>query len=246
MLIVILFVNINSISDSLKHYHMYKLLSLLVILFFLTPSSIFAQKQFTYLALGDSYTIGESVNPNLRWPVQLVDSLNTTNKFSFKPPQIIARTGWTTAELQNAISESSISKTYDLVSLLIGVNNQYRGYDIELYREEFRALLEKSIYFAGDDTSRVFVVSIPNYGVTPFGVKKGEEKIRLELKEYDNIAKQISSEYGIPFVNITPISEKAKTDSSLIANDQLHPSGKMYSEWVREILLVVKPQLSEY
>tara|TARA_R110002096_G_scaffold324349_7_gene518446 strand:+ start:5586 stop:6263 length:678 start_codon:yes stop_codon:yes gene_type:complete len=225
---------------------MYKLLSLLVISFFLFPSSTYAQQQFNYLALGDSYTIGESVAPSLRWPVQLVDSLNTSNKSQYNPPQIIARTGWTTSELQKAIEESTISETYDLVSLLIGVNNQYRGYDIELYRVEFRALLEKSIYFAGNDTSRVFVVSIPNYGVTPFGIRKGEEKIRKELLEYDKIAEQISSEYGIPFVNITPISERAKTDSSLIANDQLHPSGKMYSEWVHKILPVVKFLLSEY
>ena len=214
---------------------------------FLLHSTCFSQdKQLSFLALGDSYTIGESVNPNLRWPVQLVDSLNTTNKFSFKPPQIIARTGWTTSELQKAIAESNISETYDLVSLLIGVNNQYRGYNIELYRQEFRALLEESIYFARNDTSRVFVVSIPNYGVTPFGIKKGEEKIRQELLEYDKIAEQISSEYGIPFVNITPISERAKTDSSLIANDELHPSGKMYSEWIHEILPVVKSLLLEY
>lgn len=220
---------------------------LFIVLSFLFHFSSFSQaKQLSYLALGDSYTIGESVNPSLRWPEQLVDSLNAINKLSFNSPQIVARTGWTTGELHKAIAESNISETYDLVSLLIGVNNQYRGYDIELYRQEFRALLEKSIYFAGNNTERVFVVSIPNYGVTPFGIKKGEGKIRQELLEYDKIAEQISSEYGIPFVNITPISERAKTDSSLIAKDQLHPSGNMYTEWIHEILPVVKSLLSEY
>ncbi len=225
---------------------MYKISFLLGITFFLFSSSTFAQQQLLYLALGDSYTIGESVSPNLRWPTQLVDSLNTLNDSEFNPPQIIAKTGWTTSELQHTLEQNNISDTYDLVSLLIGVNNQYRGYDIELYKKEFRALLEKSIYYAKNDTSRVFVVSIPNYGVTPFGIKKGEHKIRKELLEYDAIAEQISSEYGIPFVDITPISEKAKSDYSLIAHDQLHPSGKMYSEWVHEILPVVKSLLSEY
>ncbi len=197
-----------------------------------------------YLALGDSYTIGESVVEELRWPVQLVDSLkkdgiNTTEL------KIIARTGWTTSELQSGIVSNPPSPPYDLVSLLIGVNNQYRGYNIEIYRKEFRELIEHAIGFADGDSSKVFVVSIPNYGVTPFGQTRGEEKIRQELLEYDTIAEEISSEYGIPFVNITPISENAKEDPTLIADDQLHPSGKMYSLWVQEMLPVVLSLLEQ-
>tara|TARA_R110000868_G_scaffold304437_7_gene565066 strand:- start:46374 stop:47090 length:717 start_codon:yes stop_codon:yes gene_type:complete len=197
-----------------------------------------------YLALGDSYTIGESVKEQLRWPVQLVDSLKE-NGVETSELKIIARTGWTTSELQSGIISDSPNSPYDLVSLLIGVNNQYRGYDIEIYRTEFRELLELAIEFTGNDSTKVFVVSIPNYGVTPFGQTKGEDKIRQELLEYDAIASHIALEYGIPFVNITPISEKAKQVTSLIASDELHPSGKMYSEWVHEILPTVLSLLEQ-
>lgn len=197
-----------------------------------------------YLALGDSYTIGESVKEQLRWPVQLVDSLKE-NGIETTELKIIARTGWTTSELQSGILSDAPNPPYDLVSLLIGVNNQYRGYDIEIYRKEFRELLEQAVVFAGNDSTKVFVVSIPNYGVTPFGQTRGEDKIRRELLEYDTIAKEIASEYGIPFVNITPISEKARQDRSLIASDDLHPSGKMYSEWVHEILPTVLSLLEQ-
>ena len=182
----------------------------------------------SYLALGDSYTIGESVLENERWPVQLADSLKNES-IIVSDLKIIAKTGWTTADLKEGISSSTLSAPYDLVSLLIGVNNQYRGYDINIYKTEFRELIEQSIEFTGGDATKVFVVSIPNYGVTPFGMTRGEDKIRNELLDYDKIAFTISSEYGIPFINITPISEGAKNDSTLIANDGLHPSGKMYS-----------------
>jgi len=150
-------------------------------------------------------------------------------------PTVIARTGWTTDELDQAIQEAKPDSIFNLVSLLIGVNNQYRGYDIAQYVVEFRILLEQAIAFAGQDTGRVFVLSIPNYGVTPFGLQS-EAQIRAELLEYDRIASMIANEYGIPFINITPISEEAKTDSTLIATDLLHPSGKMYSRWVSLML----------
>jgi lysophospholipase L1-like esterase len=197
----------------------------------------------SYLALGDSYTIGESVSEQLRWPVQLSDSLEAQG-YTVNETRIIAKTGWTTAELQEGIEQAQPDSSYDLVSLLIGVNNQYRGYDIDIYKTEFRELLEQSIAFASGDTSKVFVVSIPNYGVTPFGLSK-EESIRTELLEYDAIAESIASEYGIPFVNITPISEKAKDDPSLVAMDNLHPSGSMYTQWVSEILPVVTTLLEQ-
>ena len=198
----------------------------------------------TYLALGDSYTIGESVPEAQRWPVKLADSLRERD-ILIADPQIIATTGWTTSELQEGIINAETHPPYDLVSLLIGVNNQYRGYDINIYRQEFEELITQAIEFAGSDASKVFVVSIPNYGVTPFGITRGKERIRAELLKYDAIADSIASKYGISFVNITPISEGAKTDPELNAPDQLHPSGKQYSLWVSEMLPVVHALLTE-
>lgn len=209
------------------------------ILFSLSVISTAQNNEVNYLALGDSYTIGESVSKDLRWPVQLVKKLNDSG-LSVNAPDIIAKTGWTTNELQSAIADKNPSTNYDLVSLLIGVNNQYRGYPIEQYKKEFKELLQQAITFANGDSKNVFVVSIPNYGVTPFGMGKGEDRIRQELLVYDSIADSISSEYGIPFINITPVSEKAKSDPSYIASDELHPSGKQYSEWVELILPKVK------
>lgn len=225
---------------------MHKIPSFIVlIILFLATSSCAQQEQLNYLALGDSYTIGESVPEDLRWPVQLVDQLQK-GEFKIAAPTIIAKTGWTTDELQDAIKEENLTADFDLVSLLIGVNNQYRGYPINQYKREFKELLEQAISFAKDDPNRVFVVSIPNYGVTPFGMEKGEQKIRRELLTYDSIADSIASEYGVSFLNITPISEKAKNDPSYIADDQLHPSGKQYSEWVDLILPKIKSMLKLY
>jgi len=220
-----------------------KLFLIASFLFLIVAISCAQKNKVSYLALGDSYTIGESVPEKLRWPVQLAEQLNISG-FSVAKPNIIATTGWTTNELQDAIIKEDPATDYDLVSLLIGVNNQYRGYPINQYKKEFKELLKKAISFADGKPERVFVVSIPNYGVTPFGMKKGEDRIRNELLIYDAIADSISSEFNIPFINITPISEKAKTDASYIAPDQLHPSGKQYSEWVDLILPRVKKILN--
>lgn len=222
---------------------MYKNLSYLFIISFLVATSSCAQKsKINYLALGDSYTIGESVAEEQRWPVQLMNELNKAD-LNVADPKIIAKTGWTTNELQEAIDEQNLASNYDLVTLLIGVNNQYRGYPIDQYIQEFEHLLKQAISFANNDANKVFVVSIPNYGVTPFGMQKGEDQIRQELLRYDSIADSISSLYDVPFINITPISEKAKGDLSYVAGDELHPSGKQYSEWVDLILHEVKPML---
>lgn len=201
------------------------------------------QSQIRYLALGDSYTIGESVTESERWPIQLGTVLQSKG-FNISETDIIATTGWTTAELMDGIKTASPHSEYGLVSLLIGVNNQYRGYDFEIYETELIELVDKAIGFAGGDTSKVFMVSIPNYGVTPFGQSRGENRIRQELLEYDAYANTIAKQYGIPFLNITPISEKAKMDPSYIAEDQLHPSGKMYSEWVELMIPTVEKLLS--
>lgn len=191
------------------------------------------EKTLSYLALGDSYTIGEAVDISERWPVQLVERLKA-NEISIEDPRIIATTGWTTAELQAGIQSSGIEQTYDMVSLLIGVNNQYRGYDIEIYRKEFRELLDSAITYAGGTNENVFVVSIPDYGVTPFAINRGlnSETIARELDAYNEMAESICNELGVAFFEITKWSRNAANDESLIASDGLHPSGKMYTNWV--------------
>ena len=193
------------------------------------------EQQLSYLALGDSYTIGESVQETMRWPVQLTDQLNSKG-IPVESPRIIATTGWTTDELIGAVAAANIDRTYDLVSLLIGVNNQYRGYEFKLYEKEFENLLQTSIKLASDNSDRVFVVSIPDYGVTPFGQKKNPTEIASEIDIYNKKASEIAETYGVVFINITDISKLALGDETLVSGDGLHPSGKMYSQWVERIL----------
>ncbi len=188
----------------------------------------------SYLALGDSYTIGESVAENERWPVQLSKSL-TKSGVEVASPQIIARTGWTTDELKAKIVSENITKTYDLVSLLIGVNNQYRGRSVEQFRTEFIDLLETALKFAGNEPERVFVVSIPDWGVTPFGGKGQNKTISEEIDVFNKVKKEETVKKGILYIDITPISRQAINDATLIATDALHPSGKMYQQWVEKI-----------
>lgn len=191
-----------------------------------------------YLALGDSYTIGESVDSTLRYPVQLADTLNQL-EINTDAPEIIAVTGWTTGELIAGIEKTAPQGPYNLVSLLIGVNNQYRGMDIEIYKKEFEQLLEQAIGFADNHPNRVLVLSIPDWGVTPFASERNTEKIALEIDQYNAINKEITLSKKCHWINVTEISRKAASDDSLIANDGLHPSGAMYSEWVKEALPVV-------
>ncbi len=188
----------------------------------------------SYLALGDSYTIGESVAENERWPVQLSKSL-TKSGVEVGSPQIIARTGWTTDELKEKIISENITKTYDLVSLLIGVNNQYRGRSFEQFRTEFIDLLETALKFAGNKPERVFVVSIPDWGVTPFGGKGQNKTISEQIDLFNKVKKEETEKKGILYIDITPISRQALNDATLIATDALHPSGKMYQQWVEKI-----------
>ena len=198
----------------------------------------------TYLALGDSYTIGESVDVSERWPVQLAKQLKDVD-IPMSDPQIIATTGWTTDELLKGIEAAETQVSYDLVSLLIGVNNQYRGYPIEQQKEEFEVLLKKAIKFANMDTTRVFVVSIPDWGVTPFAEGRDQEKIAAEIDAYNQVNETICENYGVKYFDITPISRKAAQDESLVALDGLHPSGKMYSEWVELIFPWVEEIFAE-
>lgn len=218
-----------------------------LIFIFLLFASFSLQAQdstLSYLALGDSYTIGESVSTAERWPVQLAGELRQRG-LTIKDPTIIAKTGWTTDELKNAIAEAELDPPYDLVTLLIGVNDQYRGYDINDYPDKFLYLLDRSISLAGNNPDKVVVLSIPDYGVTPFASEKNPPKISREIEAYNTISKKISDSLGVAYVDITPISRNAEQDSTLLAEDGLHPSGKMYSQWIEEALPLVLPILKQ-
>jgi len=194
---------------------------------------------FTYLALGDSYTIGESVNPDFRFPVQLAEKL-TEKGLVITEPKIIARTGWTTDELNEAIEAAKITEEFNLVSLLIGVNNQYRGRDTAEYRTEFSDLLKQSIGFAKNRPGHVIVVSIPDWGVTPFGQSFGAATIAKQINDFNRINADESQKEGVRYVEITGISRRAKDEPELVAADGLHPSAEMYRLWVEEILPVAE------
>ena len=185
-----------------------------------------------YLALGDSYTIGESVAENDRWPIQLADSLRLRG-LNVSEPYIIAKTGWTTDELQEGIDLANPKGPYDLVSLLIGVNNQYRGRTSQEYRIQFLQLLEQAILFANGKTKRVIVLSIPDWGVTPFAANRNQNQIATEIDQFNSINKEEANLKNVHYVDVTPFSREARSDLSLIASDGLHPSGKMYSGWVK-------------
>jgi lysophospholipase L1-like esterase len=197
-----------------------------------------------YLALGDSYTIGEAVPQAQSFPYQLADLLGGQS-FNVQPPTIIATTGWTTGNLINAISQSSITgKTYDFVTLLIGVNDQFQGLGQDNYKIKFAEVLNTAITFAKGDTSRVFVLSIPDYGVTPFA--NGQDSaIYPQIIAFNNINQSISKNAGVNYLNITDISREAATDASLLAPDGLHPSGKMYALWMQRLEPMVAAQIKK-
>lgn len=191
-------------------------------------------KERKFLALGDSYTIGESVSENERWPVQLAKKLREKGQ-SIGEPLIIATTGWRTDDLMNAVNKAHLKNEYDLVSLLIGVNNQYQGKSSEEYVIEFEDLLKTAIQLAKGKKENVFVVSIPDYGYTPFGKPKQAE-ISKALDRFNEINKRITEKAGIKYINITDISRQGIQQPELVADDGLHPSGKMYRLWVDRIV----------
>jgi lysophospholipase L1-like esterase len=186
-------------------------------------------REFKYLALGDSYTIGESVAEADRWPNQLADRLKIPR------PKIIATTGWRTDQLKAMVEAAHLSNEYHLVSLLIGVNNQYQGKPAAQYEIEFEELLTRSIQLAQGNPKNVFVVSIPDYGYTPFGKPK-QETISKQLDEFNAINKRMAAKYNVAYFNITDISRQGLDKPALVASDGLHPSGAMYELWVDRIL----------
>ncbi|MBK7149428.1 MAG: SGNH/GDSL hydrolase family protein [Bacteroidetes bacterium] len=203
------------------------------------------RENYTLLCLGDSYTIGEAVEPDERFPMQAV-ALLSADELAFDPPHLIAKTGWTTDELKQAIAAENIAEQYDVVTLLIGVNNQYRNRSIENYQAEFSELLNTAIGFCKSGKQGVFVLSIPDWGVTPFALKdsRGEATISEQIKAFNAANKAIATQAKVHYIDITPGSQKAKQNSLLLAQDGLHPSGLMYSNWAAKLAAGIHKQLS--
>ncbi len=194
-----------------------------------------------YLALGDSYTIGERVPEEDRWSNQLVALITSSPEYTRREEidvTIIARTGWTVNELWQGIQANPPEGTYDLVTLLIGVNDQYRGYPVGGYREDFHFMLAKAVEYAGGDPGRVIVLSIPDWGFTPFAASQDIEPISLQIDEFNAVNLQETKSAGAHYVDITILSRMGLDDFDLIAADRLHPSGKMYALWAEKTLPV--------
>ncbi|MFC2187860.1 SGNH/GDSL hydrolase family protein [Fulvivirgaceae bacterium LMO-SS25] len=219
-------------------------LSLIAFLVLIFTNPLHAQV-YSYLALGDSYTIGEGVTEADRYPNQLAAMLNM-DSLNLASPMIIARTGWTTDELTKAIEErTDLAESYDLVTLLIGVNNQYRGRSVEEYEEQLAYLLETAIKFAGGDNSRVFVISIPDWSVTPFadGRNTDKAKVAKEIDQFNEVKKMLCEEYGVDYTEITE-AYRANGNEMVVA-DKLHPSKEIYQEWAAALAEKVKSRLAK-
>lgn len=202
--------------------------------FTLTGQKVTISREVRMLALGDSYTIGQSVSEDERWPHQFIDELRAMGVVAGYP-DYIATTGWTTRSLINGINSMlNEEKDYNLVSILIGVNNQYQGIPISTYEPDLRKIIDTALYVVEQDTSRIMILSIPDYAYTPFG--GGDLNISMKIDDYNEIKKMVAEEYGIAFINITPISRNGLANPALVASDGLHPSGTQYGLWVKEIL----------
>jgi lysophospholipase L1-like esterase len=188
------------------------------------------------LALGDSYTIGEAVAVEARWPMRLAAMMRARG-IAVAEPTIIATTGWTTDELSRGIDAANPRGPFDVVTLLIGVNNQYRGRTRDEYRDQFRALLARAVAFAGGRAGRVVVLSIPDWGVTPFAAGRDRAMIAAEIDAFNEINRDEAKRAGAKYVDITPISRRASVEPALIAADGLHPSGLMYEAWAALVIL---------
>ena len=189
--------------------------------------------KLSFLALGDSYTIGEGVNENERWPNQFVE-VAYENGLDFEKPEIIAETGWKTFDLLNAISQTNFTQKYDYVSLLIGVNNQFNSRSIDEFEEDLNKLMDK-INSLKKSNGNIIIISIPDWGYTPFGNSYNREKISSEINLFNNSLITFANSYGLKYVDVTEISRRAINESNLLASDNLHPSGLMYLEWAKKI-----------
>lgn len=197
---------------------------------------------YSYLALGDSYTIGEQVAFAENFPNQVVQLLRRQG-FAFYAAEIIAKTGWTTDELYDAITQTSVLAGYDIVSLLVGVNNQYRGRSAVEFKIEFEQLLQKAIAFANNRPDRVFVLSIPDWGVTPFAVGRDRKQVADEIDVYNDICETSAKEFKTNFINITSSQRADGADAIFLAPDGLHPSGKEYNKWAMQLSEAILKEL---
>lgn len=194
---------------------------------------------FTCLTLGDSYTIGESVPLHESFPYQVVQTLRADG-LHFHAPEIIAKTGWTSFELAEHLLHTQLNEQYDFVTLLVGVNNQYRGLDVADFGEDFRFLLRKVIHLSGDKPDHVIVLSIPDWGITPFAKEKDARKIATEIDAFNKVCESAAKESGTQFINITEDTRKAKEDISLLAPDGLHYSEKAHAVWAEKVSNVIQ------
>lgn len=200
-------------------------------------------KTVTYLALGDSYTIGEQVPLHESFPYQTVQQLRKMaagSGYRVMAPEIVAKTGWTTDELSAAIDQAVFLPAYDMVSLLIGVNNQYRGRAVDNFEKEFESLLQRAIGFAAGNAGNVYVLSIPDWGVTPFAKERDASKIAADIDAYNEVCERIAGKYKTPFIEITTSQRADASDAAFLAADGLHPSGREYGKWAGKLGGVVR------
>ncbi|WP_187263821.1 SGNH/GDSL hydrolase family protein [Pontibacter beigongshangensis] len=206
------------------------------------PFSSYANIPLTLLALGDSYTIGEGVPEADRWVAQLADLLQERGA-AVASPLLVARTGWTTSELAAAIADANLSQAFDLVTLQIGVNNQYRGQSLSTYRTEFVDLLQTAIRFADHKPAQVVVLSIPDWGLTPFAEGRDRQRIAQEIDAFNEVAREECGKAGVVFIDITPLTRTHGSNTEYLAPDGLHYAGKMHLEWARRALPYVQELL---
>ena len=201
------------------------------------------KRPLKYLALGDSYTIGEGVSEEESYPNQLLARYNAESEMNFSPPTIIAKTGWTVAELEVGIKKSKkLTPPYDLVTLLIGVNNQYQGKPLDEFKLEFEKILLQAIGFAGNLPNHVIVLSIPDWGITPFALEKDSDqpKVKVEIDAFNKAKKEICKQYGVYFIEITDHYRTMGAQADMLVSDKLHPSGMIYKIWADKLYDQVK------
>ncbi|MDF4203971.1 SGNH/GDSL hydrolase family protein [Maribacter sp. SA7] len=241
----------------MKYSHLLYRLTLITFLFSFLPSCSQTQEKepeqviddtnnqeiINYLALGDSYTVGESVAFEDSFPAQLSSRIEE-NQNRLVNTTVIAQTGWRTDQLIASIGNRE-SADYNLVTLLIGVNNQFQSRPFSQYETEFTELLNKAISLAGNDSNKVIVLSIPDYYYTPYGQNNGDKQISTELDRYNNFAKSTAKTKGVTFLDITDITRRGLDETELVANDGLHPSGLAYEKFVERLYPLVSTRLKD-
>lgn len=203
------------------------------------------QEVLQMLCLGDSYTIGEGIEQGKTWPFLLKEKLNVAG-IKMNDPEIIARTGWTTGELLQALEEKNIRKEFDVVTLLIGANNQFRGYSLDIFSEELEKLIQQAVRLAGTRKERVFLISIPDWSTTPFAEDRDRRKISSEIVLFNEEQKKLAQKYELTYINIFDLSGSLSSDSSMLAEDGLHPSGRQYERWTEVMLPALRDKLTSY